>query len=517
MNSKIISALSEHAQHQGDKAAFIGRNHDGSACVLTYRQLLEQVQKYAAYFQQHSAHCVAIYAENSPAWLVADLAAMYAGIPCIPVPKFFSQQQIDHVLSQTQADLLIHDQLLDGFSEAEGEKICGELAIGHRDLAAASSAESAILSENILPGTVKITFTSGSTGHPEGVCLSQKNLDEVTLSLAEGIRSCEGLEKHLVMLPLSTLLENITGGYVPLYLGVTSVVPDGRSVGLSGSSQFDALQWMQTLLESRPDTMVLTPALLHALVTLSQHHAEVVSSLKFVAVGGAHVPKAVLEQARRAGIPAYEGYGLSECSSVVALNTPQQDRPGSSGKVLPHVQVRIADDGEIWVKDGIALGYLGQPFAQTWLATGDLGTLDGQGYLYVRGRKKNQIITSFGRNISPEWIEAEAQHWEALRHFFVTGESQDRLSAVLVSNDVQGAIEAVQALNETLPDYAQVCQLIFIKDSETYRSFLTANQRPRRAVIEQQTQAWLNNPGLYRDTIAIITLNLTIETLEVSL
>ncbi|MEI8633311.1 AMP-binding protein [Vibrio sp. PP-XX7] len=278
MKSRILSTLIEHVERDGDKVAFIGRNAtSGASYTLTYSQLLEQVQETARHFQQHAARCIAIYAENCLTWLVADLAAMYAEIPCIPIPKFFSDSQIDHILSQTQADLLIYDTCLDGF-EPVGE--LGELSIGRRE------AQITAQTPAILPGTVKITFTSGSTGQPKGVCLSQSNLDKVTDSLAQMMRTQPGLDQHLVMLPLSTLLENITGAYVPLYLGVTSVVLDGASVGLMGSSQFDAVLWMKILLEYRPNTLVLTPALLHALIALTQQNPDVAASLGFVAVGG---------------------------------------------------------------------------------------------------------------------------------------------------------------------------------------------------------------------------------------
>ena len=112
--------------------------------------------------------------------------------------------------------------------------------------------------------------------------------------------------------------------------------------------------------------------------------------------------------ARVAGLPAYEGYGLSECASVVALNAPGAVREGSVGRVLPHATLRIDEAGEIHVRGATMLGYLGEEGASPEeVATGDLGFINDDGYLYVQGRRKNLLITSLGRNVSPEWVERE--------------------------------------------------------------------------------------------------------------
>ncbi|MGB4562895.1 MAG: AMP-binding protein, partial [Methylophilaceae bacterium] len=137
---------------------------------------------------------------------------------------------------------------------------------------------------------------------------------------------------------------------------------------------------------------------------IKKHHI-VLDSLKFIAVGGAKVPVNLIEQGRALGLPVYEGYGLSECSSVVAVNTQSSNRVGSVGNILPSRKVRIIDDEiEVYLHEG--LRYLkGESIAPGWYKTGDLGYIQDD-FLYVNGRKKNLVITSVGRNISPEWPEA---------------------------------------------------------------------------------------------------------------
>ncbi|MDW6005086.1 AMP-binding protein [Vibrio mangrovi] len=497
MSETILSALFSHAKQRPDAIAFIGQSSPEEQEILTFQQLSEQVCHYAEVFRELQAHCIAIYAENSLSWLIADLAAMYAQIPCVPLPKFFSPSQIDHVLSQTGTDVLIYDQPLQGFEP------CGEL----KDCSIGCRSEKNELAEGaILPETIKITFTSGSTGQPKGVCLSQQNLDQVTSSLAREMAKLAGLEKHLVMLPLSTLLENITGVYVPLMLGLSSVVLNGAAVGLQGSSQFDPERFAVALMSYHPNSLVLTPALLHALIAVTRHFPPLADSLGFVAVGGARVAPQTLTEAHNLGIPAYEGYGLSECGSVVSLNTPEANNPGTAGRILPHAEVRLAEDGEIWVKGSVALGYLNQPLTSEWVKTGDLGSIDEHGFLSIQGRKKNQIITGFGRNISPEWIESESQQWDALRSLIVVGEAKDRLIGLVLAQDSEAVITAIHELNCQLPDYAHICQVMFVLSPQEYRALLTANGRPKRNLIEAQVGLWCENIEHFQNVVKLIDI-----------
>jgi long-subunit acyl-CoA synthetase (AMP-forming) len=172
----------------------------------------------------------------------------------------------------------------------------------------------------------------------------------------------------------------------------------------------------------------------------------------------------------------YEGYGLSECASVVALNVPGNDRPGTVGRPLQAGTVKIAD-GEIVARSG-----------GNWIATGDLGKLDEDGFLHVEGRRGNVVITSFGRNVSPEWPEAELLAARAIGQAAVFGEARPALSAVLVPADSRVSIgelaDAVQVANSRLPDYARVRGWLRAEAPFTAANGLaTANGRPRRDAI----------------------------------
>ncbi|PWI35150.1 long-chain fatty acid--CoA ligase [Vibrio albus] len=465
--STILQAIRKYANERSELVAFRGENFTGEEQTLTYAELLDRIEDAAEVLQRQNARCIALKAENSLDWIVADLSAMLAGIAIVPIPTFFSDQQVQHVLTESGADVLIGDW--QGY---------GEVVAHLESLPVYKRAVSG--TDKILPGTGKITFTSGSTGTPKGVCLSVMNLERISTTLAAEIKGQS--HRHLILLPLSTLLENVTGIYVPLLLGVTAVVFRGSRLGLSGSSQFDARAFTGALVAQRPDSLVLTPALLMALIQIVQAHPELAESLNFVAVGGARVAAELITRAHQLGIPAYEGYGLSECASVVSLNTPFASKAGSCGKVLPHMNVALSADNELLVRGNVALGYLGEPFSGEWYATGDIASLDDDGFITLQGRKKNQIITSFGRNISPEWIESQAQVFAPGCTLVVTGEAESRLSAVI--SPQENIADKIQKFNDTLPDYARIHRLLVVPELRTKQHWFTANGRPVREVIE---------------------------------
>jgi acyl-CoA synthetase (AMP-forming)/AMP-acid ligase II len=311
------------------------------------------------------------------------------------------------------------------------------------------------------PGTAKITFTSGTTGAPKGVCLDLQAMRRVAAGLVQAMEFLD-VRRHLCALPLAVLLENIAGVMAPLSRGAACIVPPLHEVGLSGSSAFDAVRFHAAVMRYRPDSVIVLPQMLRAWVEYLQHSGEPApASLRIVAVGGAAVGERLICAARAHGIPAYEGFGLSEGASVQTLNLPGADRPGSAGRPLPHARVRIAADGEIEIAGTLMTGYLGDSSAPpAWWPTGDLGRIDSDGFLHVHGRKKHLLITAFGRNVSPEWVETALRSQPPVAHAVVFGDAQPALSAViwpaageLGDAELQAAVEAA---NAALPDYARV-------------------------------------------------------------
>jgi long-subunit acyl-CoA synthetase (AMP-forming) len=338
-----------------------------------------------------------------------------------------------------------------------------------------------------------VTYTSGSTGAPRGVQLSLKAIGTVSASLAEAAAASRD-DRALVLLPLSILLENIGSVYVPILAGAEIIVPDAGDLGLIGSSQVDAATFAAALQRIRPTAMILPPQLLKLLVALAKQHV-LPNSFRFIAVGGAPVGIGLLDEARELELPVYQGYGLSEACSVVALNTAEKNRMGSVGRLLAHNKLRINEDGEIIIIGETFNGYLKGNGRNTdgELATGDLGYLDEEGYLYVTGRCRDRIITSYGRNISPEWIESELLSQPLITQAVVFGNDMPCLAAVLVlaQHDPQDinvdVIDGImQEVNDRLPDYARVCDYVIADAPFSVASGeLSACGSPCRAAIGQ--------------------------------
>lgn len=473
--SRILDALARHAAITPRALAL--RDAEGS---LDYAGLQGAVHALAEQLASLRPRVIGLLSDNGIDWAVADLAALAAGIPCVPLPTFFTPAQRAHVLASAGVDLLLAD------AAAVHGQIPGAAARPLRGrLSAIPLANPAVA---LPPGTVKITFTSGTTGTPKGVCLSLAAIEEVAESL-RGASQADASDRHLALLPLATLLENIAGLYVPLLArAVTHLLPGAR-VGLRGSSELDPFAMLAALGETRATTAILVPQLLHALVAGLRAGASKPAALRYLALGGAHVSPRLLAAAAALGLPVFEGYGLSECASVVAVNGPGDKRPGSVGHPLPHLELRIDEQGGIQVRGAAFLGYLGEaPRApEAWVETGDLGHFDGTGRLHVTGRRKNVFITAYGRNVAPEWVESELLLQPAVAQAAVFGEARPFSVAVLLPRGEASdaaLTAAVAAANRELPDYARIGTWIRAEAPfSPANGQLTTNGRLRRAAI----------------------------------
>ncbi len=164
---------------------------------------------------------------------------------------------------------------------------------------------------------------------------------------------------------------------------------------------------------------------------------------------------------------------------------------------MNHVDIKI-DDGLIKVRGNLFTQYLGQKPQQQnqWLDTGDLGYLDDEGYLFITGRKKNLLISSFGRNISPEWIESELSLCPSIAQVMVVGDSQAFCSAILVPRsadiDARQIAAEISRVNQHLPDYARVQKFCIAEPFTNQNQLLTDNGRLRRAAILARYQSTMN-------------------------
>lgn len=501
MNIPLIPALASYSA-----SLIAGEGRPTLEAGALRMQVLDMIQKLE---QFHPGLQIAIMADNSPSWIAVDLACaslVRSGFPStlVPLPDFFTNEQLVHLVQEAQVSLLLTDHveraLALGFEVIEGERAShlGGLTWMRAGQALRSGPSLSPATARALRTVQKVTFTSGTTGQPKGVCLTVDQQWQVGAALALATSDLK-IRRHLCLLPMAVLLENIAGVYAPLLANADIVCPPLKEVGLTGASQFDVNRCLDAIARYQAESIILLPQTLFALLQAIKPGDSRIASLKCVAVGGGKVPPSLLALSAMHGLPVYEGYGLSECSSVVCLNTVNAHKAGTVGKPLQGVEVHIAEDGEIWVKKGGARGFegylhqLGQaeaidsaPF-DGWMPTGDLGSIDADGFVSIQGRKKNLIITGFGRNVSPEWPESILLETGQFFQAVVFGEGMSSLCAVVVPRpgfrpeQLQSLLNGV---NARLPDYAQVNQ-VHIADSlfSHENGLATANGRVRREAI----------------------------------
>ncbi|WP_414494789.1 AMP-binding protein [Stenotrophomonas maltophilia] len=454
--------------------------------TLSASELRSRVLELAKWLQQAGVTCVASRLDNGPDWMVLDVALRVAEVVHVPLPTFFSDEQVQHALQTSGAQLLV---LAEGAPPPYG---ITDAPMALPALSAHGFGLDAPACSVLPAGTACVTYTSGSTGRPRGVCLSAGMLMATAASLADAAGDIAP-RRHLCLMPLSTLLENVAGLYAALLSGAEIALPSLQEIGYTGAAGLDVPTLLSCLNRYRPESIILVPQLLLALVMAAERGAELPASLRYLAVGGGRVSPGLLSRARRLGLPVFEGYGLTECGSVVCLNRPAAQRDGTVGQPLPHVQVQIVD-GEIVVSGARALGYLGgEALPEGPIHTGDLGHIDADGFVQVTGRRKNVFITAFGRNVSPEWVESELLSHPAIAQALVWGEGQADNVALLVPRFAQqgsAALDAaLSAINAGLPDYARIARYVTVAPFSANAGLLTANGRIRREAILAHYQA----------------------------
>ena len=455
---------------------------------ITYSELCKSLATFRDRLGSLNIQRLGIYLDNSFNWVKSDLAAMGLCIPVIPVPHFFSLSQKLHLVENSEIDALIAPINFDRSWCLRFDQVTvidQSLAI-YRRTPQGQGHRVAVSSE--LPNeTAKITYTSGSTGMPKGVCLSARLLCDTTHALSQELASLD-IKTHLSVLPYSTLLENIAGLYLPMSLGARVYCISSEKLGIQASLQVDAQAFAITYQSVQPQSMIVTPQILQLLCHLIMIEAIDVSALKFVAVGGSHCSNLLLKRASDLGLPVYQGYGLSECGSVISLSTPQANHLGAVGKPLGHVDVSCDSYGNITVAGNQFGRYLkdegGFP---SEIKTGDVGEFSASGFLTINGRSNNMIVLSTGRNISPEWVESELTQQNEIAQCMVYGDRSHHLSALIVPPaerfNHSAIAQAIKLTNLRLPAYAHVKQWSLVTPFTNDNSLLTSNGKLVRKQI----------------------------------
>ncbi len=390
--------------------------------------------------------------ENSPEWIEIYLGLAACGIAVVPLDPKLRSAEIVYMLQDAGVAALFTDkrhlplfakldnalpalcQFVVTDADAPGEcagRPCHAYAAGLAAHAAAAAGPASRFASLVArPGDIaSLIYTSGTTGRPKGAMLTHANFCADTDGALQVVSEIGAEDRFLIVLPLFHSFSFTANFMVPLRVGACmQFVSNLRSVAE------DLRRFSPTILMSVPllaekiyskieDGLRHNPlARLLLALGLNRFVARGVvrklgGHLRLIVTGGAPCPPALLQGLKRLGLPVLEGYGLTETSPVVSLSRPEANRPGTIGHALPNIEVRIvdADDqgvGELQVRGPIVMrGYYNNPeataeaFDGDWLRTGDLVSMDSDGFLAIRGRKKALIVNREGKNIYPEEVE----------------------------------------------------------------------------------------------------------------
>jgi long-chain acyl-CoA synthetase len=353
--------------------------------------------------------------------------------------------------------------------------------------------------EGAKPDDIAImVYTSGTTGPPKGACLSHRYIINSVESLRQTIPIYEA-DVSFSYLPFCHVAERISGLYNRLYAGASAYFVD------------DLARLGEYMLEVKPTVFASMPRFFEKI------HARIVSDgssnvkdyfggrVRLLTSGGAPLPLEVAEFFAAAGLPILQAYGLTE-NVCVAFNRPDNYKFGTVGPPMPGCEVRIADDNEILVRSEMMFsGYYKAPeetakmFADGWLLTGDLGEFDEDGFLKIIGRKKELIVTSTGKKISPTLLENMLKENHLISQAMVYGEGRSYLVALITLNGPTETVqEIVDKVNRRVSSTESIKRFAILdRDFEVARDEITPTGKLKRDVITNRFRDVIEN--LYTD------------------
>ncbi len=528
---------------------------------------------------------VAILSDNRPEWAVADFGTLLLGAVVVPVYTTLPADQVAYILKDSGARVIFcssTEQLkkvrsIQGQTQVEKIVVMDYVGVTeglpmHRMMhnqPPGRDAEFDARARSIAPGDLAtIIYTSGTTGTPKGAMLTHGNLaSNVGWSLAQ--HDLQPGEISISYLPLSHVTgrhldhvcfqQGITIAYCPvpdrvldvaaevrptLMVAVPRVYEKVRAVArrlTAHGSKHSVYNWAMsvgrknrelTLAGKRPDSLSwkLADALL-----FSKIRKAFGGNVRTYISGGAPLGRELAEWFADVGIRILEGYGLTETSPVMCINSPRHHRIGTVGRPLENVEVRIAEDGEILTRGpSIFSSYWNLPeetrnaFVDGWFKTGDIGSLDADGYLSVTDRKKDLIKTSGGKFVAPQPIEAALKASPLVAQAVVVGDRRRFAIAILAPHfpaledwasargveyasreqlvadpRVRALYEGVVAeLNQKLAPFETMKKILLVAEEFTIAGgTMTPSQKVRRRFVEEKYRREID--AIYEETTAV--------------
>jgi long-chain acyl-CoA synthetase len=428
---------------------------------------------------------VVIWAVNRPEWGIAFLGAVHAGAVLVPLDFRSTADMATKVAQRTDAKLVLASAQTATQASALGLPMLLIEQLPDRARTADPLPTPKIAPDDLL----EIVFTSGTTGDPKGAMLTHRNLVSNAHSLLE-VFSLKPNERLLSVLPLSHLFEQTVGFLTPLLAGASIVYPISRqpSVLVRTFREFRAtmllivpqgLKLLDNAIERRVDATGrrATFEKLHRWarrlprplrrILFRPVLGQFGGRLRTIAVGGAAMDVELADRWSEMGLEVLQGYGATEMAPVLTFTRRERNRVGTVGEAIPGVELHLAADGEVIARGPNRFaGYWQDPEATAaaidadgWYHTGDLGELDAEGMLTLRGRKKDMLVLSDGTNVYPEDIEGELAKDPRVRDAAVLGLGPPgdlRVHAVLLMHPNEDAAAVVRDANAKLAGSQQI-------------------------------------------------------------
>lgn len=492
-----------HRKHSGDTAIqFLKKNR---LITFTYKELLEQVSSLFGYFiKREYRNChIGILSENRYEYVAIYLASVFENV-IAPIDKEITTEALESLLQQFDIKVLFYTnktrKLVESLSEISGIEFINMDEVYDVIMQESYAVETFLETVKKVPKEKfsVLAFTSGTTGELKGVMLSQYNI-------LSNLRAA--LEHNILKSPLLLILPmNHTYGFNP---GVLTTLYNAGTLCINTDLKY----FVRDLKYFNPYYIGVVPMvaegiynnilreakkkkkdkLLQRMIKISNFLLKykldvrrlffgnlINKRLRLMVCGGAALNPFYVERFAELGIILLNGYGLTECSPLVAVNREVHNVPGSVGTIIREDAVKIAPDGEIMVKGpNVMLGYYKDEEATSaciedgYFKTGDFGYVEGN-ILYVTGRKKNLIILENGKNFSPEQIENKLLEIPYIKECLVTTRRQEKNSIIIAKiflEEADGAAEQIcpegekqlklleqdiKAVNATLPDYMHI-------------------------------------------------------------
>ena len=539
----LIDLLIDSATRYGNQTALSTRRGLREE-IWSYRRLWQCAEAISDHLVNNEGlkpgDRVLVSAPNSPELVATYFATMLARLILVPLDPSSTSEFVRRVADKTEASAI-----LTGGQMSETLNI---RSICLTSLPLGGETTIQIADEPAPHDIVEIVFTSGTTGNPKGVVLTHQNI-VANLRSAAALMPKKDAYRFLSLLPLSHMLEQTVGLYLPLYYGATVYYPASRQ----SSVIFKAIQ------KQRITTMVAVPQVLqvmsetidrkargsgkgtwwqraHRLADrlpmamrrrlFARVHHRLGDKLDFFICGGAPLPLEVAQGWERLGVKIVEGYGATECAPIVAGNSLRDRVHGSVGRPVSGVRVRLSGEDEILVKgQNVTQGYWQDPAATDaaftadgWYRTGDLAEVDEAGRLHLRGRLNDLIVLSSGLNVYPEDVERVLNEEDAVLDCLLLGVSEEggntRLEAVIRPADPDGHTDqthqrleaAVRSANARLAPQQRISKFTIWEENDFPRTNLLKVKRHEVRALLSNNRRPIPPPrdtgGRAKDTLA---------------